>query len=260
MPFVRAGSKIVYYAHIPKCAGSAVEHYLSARFGPIALLDQTYHRLPTENRWSRTSPQHIDSTALARILPDDMIDHAFAIVRHPVKRLVSVFKFQKDVEKLIPEEMKFSSWLCDLAEQKDGFRFHHDNHLLPQTDFLPNACTVFHLEHGLDPLIAYFDEIVGAKDGPAEFQRVNDGAANAKHQGANEKAAWSPTPDDIKIISSIYSEDFKQLGYKPDEYEPLVDRPKVVSLASSDRDTQINAPRRLIARGLRYALGVVETS
>ena len=54
MPIVRINSKLVYFAHVPKCAGSAVERYLAARFGPLGFLDSTYLKMRKSRRWNNT--------------------------------------------------------------------------------------------------------------------------------------------------------------------------------------------------------------
>jgi len=84
MPFFKAKSKLVYYAHVPKCGGSAVEHFIEARAGKLAFVDQKYMSQPEAMRWSKTSPQHINVDALSRIIPLEFFDAAFTIVRHPM--------------------------------------------------------------------------------------------------------------------------------------------------------------------------------
>jgi hypothetical protein len=94
MPIFKAGGKLVYYAHVPKCGGSAVGWYLTERFGPIAFEDRNHTRHDAKTQWSRTSPQHIDRVSLGRLFPEGFFDAAFTIVRHPVARLVSAYHFQ----------------------------------------------------------------------------------------------------------------------------------------------------------------------
>lgn len=258
MPFVKTGSKLIYYAHIPKCAGSSVEHYLKARFGPIALLDSKHSRILELNRWSKTSPQHMDYAAVERLMPRKMFDAAFAVVRHPVKRLISVFKFQRDVERVIAPDTDFSTWLRWIADNKNDLRFRHDNHLLPQTAFLPPDCTLFYLEHGLEQLVGYFDEITGKKDGPAEFEWVNESTSNAKHHLSSKQPPVTPTVNDLNQIYDIYETDFKDLGYNLNDPTPLRDKAHTLSTTSPYRRPPVSAPRRILIRVLRKLLGIIE--
>ena len=87
MPFFKAAQKIVYFAHVPKCGGSAVEDYLLARFGAVSFLDKNFFAQPASLHWTRSSAQHISADALVRLFPADFFDASFAVVRHPVDRL-----------------------------------------------------------------------------------------------------------------------------------------------------------------------------
>ena len=158
MPIFRAGEKLVYYAHVPKCGGSAVGWYLDERFGPLAFTDRRHTAQPAAARWSRTSPQHIDRGSLARLFPQGFFDAVFTIVRHPVARIVSAYHFQLEVEASIPQDTGFSDWLADLEEQLEEDPFAFDNHVRPMSDIVPEGAQVFHMEHGLDALVGWFDD------------------------------------------------------------------------------------------------------
>src|SRR5690606_34944645 len=98
MPVFRIGDRLHYYAHVPKCGGSSVEAYLKARFGGLAFLNTRFLDLPEARRWTRSSPQHLPWDAFTRLVPADWIASSFAVVRHPVRRLVSAFQYQVEVE------------------------------------------------------------------------------------------------------------------------------------------------------------------
>ncbi len=67
MPIIRADSKLIFFAHVPKCGGSAVQTYLNNRFGPLAFEDRRFLSVPERKRWSKTSPQHVDVETLNRM-------------------------------------------------------------------------------------------------------------------------------------------------------------------------------------------------
>ena len=112
MPLVRCNAKLLYFAHIPKCGGSSVEDYLRDRFKAVGFYDPNMHQTPPARRWSRTSPQHVDWTSLQRLLPAELLDEVFAVVRHPVSRIVSGYHFQVEVEKAVAPDTSFSDWLA----------------------------------------------------------------------------------------------------------------------------------------------------
>ena len=88
MPFFRSGGDIIYFAHIPKCAGIAINSYLIQHFGPLAFLDRKFMHQPELERWTKSSPQHVPARVLDRYFPKDFFDKVFTVVRHPVDRLV----------------------------------------------------------------------------------------------------------------------------------------------------------------------------
>lgn len=215
MPIVKTGGKIIFYAHIPKCGGSSVEDYLAERFGPVGFLDTRYMSRPEAMRWTRTSPQHVDRDALATLLPRPLIDAAFTVVRHPVSRILSVYRFQRDVENQIPADLPFPAWLENLEASLADDPFQLDGHARPQTDFLPERCTLFHLEHGLDRIIPYLDRIAGTSDGRRRILHLNNASDRA-----GKRQDIKPTDEDVARIARIYAEDFRVLSYLPNTALP----------------------------------------
>ena len=106
MPFFKAQDRLIYYAHVPKCGGSAIAYYLEDRFGTLGFYDNSFHKKRFLNRaWTATSPQHVDAQTLQSLIPLAFFDAMFAVVRHPVPRTVSTYHFQREVEGRIPAEI-----------------------------------------------------------------------------------------------------------------------------------------------------------
>jgi hypothetical protein len=255
MPFFKAGGKLVYYAHVPKCGGSAVETYLADRFGLVAFHDKTHTQRPKAQQWSRTSPQHIDAETLATLIPPGFFDACFTIVRHPVARIVSAYHFQRDVERLVSARVVFSEWLEDLADARAENPFAFDNHVRPMSDIVPEGAEVFHLEHGLDRLVLWLDALTGTRGGQRAIPHVN------KHgeyrAGAGEKVV--PTATDIAVIARIFAEDFRRFGYQPDRKAPLAAAPDLPADFVAERDQALkamNRPLAQVARRIRRRVGL----
>lgn len=229
MPFFRAGSKLVFYAHVPKCGGSAVADYVRDRFGHLGLHDNHYLRQPPDERWSRTSPQHVDVATLTRLVPLDMFDACFAVVRHPISRAISTYHFQLELEGSVPAGTTFGEWLRQVEDQS-GERYAYDNHVRPMADLVPLGATVFHLEHGLDGLVPWFDALAGQADGPREIGELNKRGEHVKVQGARAR----PTDEDLARLARVYADDFERFGYRVGERQPL-SLPPAVTRAFVDR-------------------------
>ncbi|ETX13231.1 hypothetical protein OCH239_12700 [Roseivivax halodurans JCM 10272] len=247
MPLFKAADRLVYYAHVPKCGGSAIAYYLIDRFGPLGFYDSFYHDRPDETPWTRTSPQHVDVRALETLLPARFFDAMFAVVRHPVPRTVSTYHFQREVEKRIPDETSFSEWLKGL-EDKGTPRFEYDNHVLPMDQLVPEGATIFHLEHGLDGLVHWCDLLTGRKDGPRAVTPEN--ARGMLVDVKSEKAI--PTEEDIARIGRIYDADFERFGYTLDRRDPSTPPPELTEAFLAERDRALDTMQRPVFRLKRW--------
>jgi hypothetical protein len=211
MPLFRVNGQIHYYAHVPKCAGSAVENYLKERFGPLAFVNTRFNDLPATDRWTKSSPQHIAYGDMRLLIPDDWIASSFAVVRHPLKRLVSSFLFQAEKEKSVPEGWGIDEWVdAFLATARDN-PFQSDNHLRPQTQLVPGNATVFRMEEGLHPLVAHLDLIANDRFGPREIAHVNE-AKTRQDSGRNTV----PSKATLDKVIAYYAIDFRRFGYDPE--------------------------------------------
>jgi hypothetical protein len=219
MPLVLISGAPVLFAHVPKCAGTSVEYYLQAHFGPLALIDRTFSSLLPARRWSRTSPQHADAETLGRMFPPGFLKASFAMVRHPVARLISVFRFQRDIERQIPPDLTLSDWLTTLRRPA-ARRWVHDNHVRAMDEMVPPEATVFRLEDGWHPVIDWLQAL--AADSvvlPREMvvRNVTD------RRLAFEKRDVPPVhcdPTALALIQEIYAGDFLRFGYDPEWNAP----------------------------------------
>ena len=230
---------MVYYAHVPKCAGSAIARYLKERFGPLGFYDVSFHKKRARNTaWSATSPQHVDVETLQSLIPLSFFKAMFAVVRHPVSRSLSAFHFQREVEGRIPADLAFSDWLQEL--ETVGFaRFDYDNHILPMSLLVPEGASIFHLEYGLDPLIVWLDQLTGNQAGPRVILPQNARGALVAVQ--SDKV--TPTAKDIARISRIYAADFARFGYHPDQAMPDIPPPEISEGFLAERDRALKALR-----------------
>lgn len=213
MPILQIAHSLVYFAHVPRCAGSSVENYLHGRFGNLGFLDRGFLQTAPEDLWTKSSPQHVTVAALDRLLPPAFFAARFAVVRHPALRLRSVFLYQRDVEETLTAETSFSAWLRTIPGQRQGDPFLFDNHLHPMGDLVPQDARVFKLEQGLDPLVRWLDRIADSHS-PLQLEHINSHADRVKTLG---KQAPGPTPAlsprDLAFISGMDASDFERFGY-----------------------------------------------
>ncbi|OYX43840.1 MAG: hypothetical protein B7Z02_07750 [Rhodobacterales bacterium 32-67-9] len=209
MPVFRISDTLHYYAHVPKCGGSSVEAYLKARFGTLGFLDTRFLDTPEAFRWTKSSPQHLPHAAFSRLIPEDWIASSFAVVRHPVKRLVSAFQYQVEVEGTVAPLWSIDEWFDDWLKRAEGEPFLYDNHLCPQSAIVPAGATVFRLEDGLDAIVPHLDALAGNADGPRAIP-----AENVRKKGMSPDAErLKPSVETLARIAEFYAEDFARFGY-----------------------------------------------
>ena len=249
MPVFRIGEKLCYFAHVPKCGGSSVDIYLEERFGTLGFHDSEFTGHEKAERWSKTSPQHIDWASLQHLLPEAMLDAVFVVVRHPVARIVSAYHFQVEVERTVPCTITFSSWLKHQLkhqlERRETDPFAVDNHVRPQIDFIPENCTVFHLEHGLDAIVPYLDGLAGASSGPRVIRHWNKRTSKDRKGPAVEQTLEAA---DLALIREIYARDFERFGYDPERPEPAAPKPALPADYIAARDAELARTSRLLHR------------
>ena len=209
MPVFRIGDKLHYYAHVPKCGGSSVESYLRQRFGALAFLDTRYLELPEAQRWTKSSPQHLPHAAFAKLIPTEWIASSFGVVRHPVKRLVSAFQYQVEVEGTVAALWSIDEWFDDWLKRAEAEPFLYDNHLCPQSKIVPGDATIFRLEDGLETLVAHIDGLAGSSEGPRAIPKENV----RKKAMAPDAERLTPSAETLARIAEFYAEDFSRFGY-----------------------------------------------
>jgi hypothetical protein len=164
MPIIRYKDKICHFAHIPKCGGSSIESYLMSISGvKLGFLDRFVRS--SHGEWNVSSSQHIDGDSLARIFPADFFNLFLAVVRHPIVRFESAFKFQKYTEKTIAHDVTIDDFVNGALRKNYLKKGWMDHHFHPQLSMLfpDQSYTFFKLENnGIRAAKAYIDQkIIG---------------------------------------------------------------------------------------------------
>lgn len=211
MPIFRIGGELHYFAHVPKCGGTSVETYLAERFGPLGFLESHRMQIPMDLRWNRTSGEHIPAAELYRLIPPDWLVSSFAVVRHPLRRLISAFFFARDITLKLPISADFNLWAVTALSLVPQDPYLLEGHLRPQSALVPKAARIFRLEDGLDPIVAYLDGLAGNSLGPRQIAPRNVGTWRGND------ADPVPTDQVLALVAKVYAEDFARFGYDAPE-------------------------------------------
>lgn len=181
MPLARINNLILNFVHIPKTGGSCISSYLRAK-GPLAFYS------PVRPDWLPSSPQHLTSQYQNALVPPSFTDLSFAVIRDPVERLMSEFRYRVrrasargtnctraedgrylvEVEQIGNLRFTFEEWLDATF---DGYRHDPasaDNHIRPQCDFIDANTVLFRFEDGLSRVIDWIDAVTNT--GPIQTQ------------------------------------------------------------------------------------------
>lgn len=230
MPFVRIKEKLVYFAHVPKCAGSAVESYMIDRFGQLAFVDYRFRDRPPEQRYTKRPVQHIRVDELWRLFPEGFFDHSFTVVRHPAFRLRSAYLYQHRRNDL-PWRMTFERFV-DFTHKRE-FPNGTAQSASYYAEIVPEGSRIFRLEEGLVPVISWLDQVTGQVDDAGQIEHVNE-LSDLPEAPANRvlrrmKRMIAPAMPDwneeiCRKIHDLFPEDYAPYGYAWDD--PLTGRLK----------------------------------
>lgn len=186
----------VLFVHTPKCAGTSVTTVLEAlgekRFDDRIRIGRHAVR-----------PRHLPREALERIFLPEMFDYSFMMVRNPVERVLSEYRYQ--CRKAFPRWqaiLGFDRWLALSLARAASDPWYRENHFRPQTDFRVFDCDVFRVEEGLAPLVAKLAEITGM-----------DMPAVTEHRNRTEARDIRMTSRSLDLILRTYRADFEAFGY-----------------------------------------------
>ena len=212
MPLAVWNGRTIFFAHVPKTGGSTVEDYLIQRFGPLSILDRN-KRENTPGTGLMMPATHLASIDLAELLPETL-DYSFTMVRDPVGRLQSEYRYQMGVSRTT--RFSFATWLrVMLACLRMEPRI-YQNHIRPQSDLVPEGAEVFHLERGgMEAMIQRLDEVTGETAPDLAIRHL----LKRKHEPITLYR------QDAELIENHLAADYERFGFeRRDRAELPVDR------------------------------------
>lgn len=203
MPILKIRETNVYFIHIPKTGGETVERYL-AQVGSLGFfwpkMDQTLFQC---------TPQHFDVEMMAPLFPKNYFDYRFAVVRHPLDRVVSEYKMRVRTPfskgRKIPS---FEAWFMQVLTIMARKPRVLDNHMNQQFKFVDDTTKVFKFEDGIIENLKQVQQDLGV-----EF----DFSKNIHRQNSPKDIVIEMSDKTILKIADLYAEDFEAFGYKMED-------------------------------------------
>ncbi|MEI7601122.1 MAG: sulfotransferase family 2 domain-containing protein [Aestuariivirga sp.] len=193
------------FIHVPKTGGTAIETYLRG-IGLTGFFDPPTY-MPVRP-YLKVPPAHYDYGYLSRLFDLTKL-YSFAVVRHPVRRMVSEYKWALEKSTLPGQlaQMAFSDYIRHMF---DAYRRDENvvaGHFKPQIRFVGEKVTkIFKYESGLDNVLRHVLQDVGLKiSSEMKLPVVN----------STSSREVVPSDSDVDLIREVYAEDFKAFGYEP---------------------------------------------
>lgn len=200
MPVFETEKGLIFFSHIPKCAGMSIEKGFSGY--PTHLKNPYLHG---KNQLGfPCSPQHFHAEIIQKMFNARHFQYTFSVVRNPFDRVSSEYRFRADIAKRQNREIaNFDLWLQHSLQKYHADPYILDNHLRPQVQFLLPDMKVLKLEIGLVEIFKVIQEdIPGLSLDPPT------------HANVSNSSIPELSPKSIALITQMYSEDFEQLDYQ----------------------------------------------
>ncbi|CAN1506678.1 Sulfotransferase [Paracoccaceae bacterium] len=198
MPIYRIGSTKVLFIHIPKTAGMALDAHLSAQ--GTAIFSE---RITTPA--GMFGPRHQPASVLTQIFLPEMIDYAFTVVRHPVARLVSEYRYQRRGSGLHLSRFRFlgfDAWLNYSLGRIARNPLWRVGHFRPQSDYPCFDSEVFKYEDGLEAVMQGVSRATGVE---VPF--------HTPERNVSTHRAVRISQASLDRIARAYAADFDRFGY-----------------------------------------------
>ena len=223
MPLFSSNNNFVLYSHIPKCGGSSLEKILKENSEKMSIFyaDET-HGFPC-------NPQHFQFSLLRHITPNIDSIPSFAVVRHPLLRVISEYIYKQKI--LNRKGLKPSNFSKESARYFRDYKFDpyiHDNHIRPQIEFVSPSMRIFKLESGLHHAANFALTALNHQSG--ELYKDDSLLPNILKSSYDELTI---SGKNIQAIQNFYSSDYEAFDYK------TIDIPKYEGIDYHDLKTEI---------------------
>ena len=201
MPLYVKDGKAVFYVHVPKTGGTAVERFFAANKFRVEYFDAGGPN--GLNRFRKCAPQHMHAEQINAILRPSRMQYVFMTVRDPLRRLVSEYKMRARAPGPLPP---ITRWFDQMVKQFQEDGYVRENHIRPQSEFWFPGCEIFRQEDGYgEPLVARIEEKLGVTLPSREI--------GIHHTGERADPDPAQLATLLPRVKQFYRSDYLMFGY-----------------------------------------------
>ena len=210
MPSLHLSDRLIWFAHCPKAGGTSVETFMVSQWEErVGHLHWGWDLWWKGGGWRiaepPNSPQHLIWEDAIQLLPRAP-DQVFALVRDPVAKMVSEYRWQRQRRRgtklgRLLSYLPFPLWLRLMLALAERSPYAYDNHLRPQSDFIPEDAKVFQLENGMGPVIAWLTSVTDTQPKISVPHTIPTGTG------------LCPARGDVARIARAFAGDYARFGY-----------------------------------------------
>ncbi|MGR5167021.1 sulfotransferase family 2 domain-containing protein [Vibrio astriarenae] len=196
MPLIKSNeSEWIYYIHIPKTGGTSLDVAIEKHYDLNFKSNSDLFSIPLH---------HLEMDMMVELGINKLFQRSFAVVRHPIDRILSEYKYRCKLNRLTRWILDFDGFvLLSLKEFSENKRI-LVNHIRPQVDFIDENTKVFKLEDGMARVLDYLREEGFSKlDEIPHLNKTN-----------SERAKVSLSNCNLVKLYEFYHQDFERLSYK----------------------------------------------
>jgi hypothetical protein len=217
MPLIKINSSLIYFSHIPKCAGSSVLLHLEKNGATVAFNDRAYFRNKT--KWSSTSPQHIEEKIATSLRIPEIVDFSFTFVRNPLARFISAYNWNVK-NGLIKFWITPRTILKQIEKADDNWHYKYDNHFRPMSNFISQNIEVYKVEDDYAILLEKINKLSNSnissiipKSNVRKEIKFNSYFSKSYLIYLTKKGIKELNQSDIELVKKVYSDDFANFKY-----------------------------------------------
>jgi len=199
MPLFSFQEGLILFIHVPKTGGSSVSW----------TLNEVAKRALWNLRKSEIipcTPQHFHAAILDTLVPNDYPIWSFVIVRHPIVRLLSEYRWRSDNYARQGKSIEpFDAWVSQTFEQYLLNSYVFDNHIRPQCEFILERVEIFKFEDGLSKVYEALQKHVSNQVLGSDTRDIRRNKSTKSH--------ISMTRGTYESILEFYRDDFDSFSY-----------------------------------------------